>query len=191
MLRLSNLWRDLPPGPAGGVPHRVHVVVEIPKRSRNKVEYDPDAGIFRLDRVLHSPLYYPGDYGFVPQTMHDDGDPLDALVLVGEPSFAGCVIVARPVGVFRLVDCGEADDKLLCVPDTDPMYDGIHALADVPAHTLREIEHFFMVYKDLEQKKTESLGWGDLAAAHAEIERAQTLGLAALASPDHGDPASD
>ena len=171
----ANLWRDLPPRPLHS-PGLIHVVVETPKRSRNKVEYDLEAGFFRLDRVLYSSLHYPGEYGFVPQTMHDDGDPLDAIVLVREPTFTGCVIEARPVGVFHLIDGGQADDKILCVPDRDPLYAHVLELADVAPHTLKEIEHFFQVYKDLEEKHTESGGWGDRSVAEREIERAVELG---------------
>lgn len=176
----TNLWRDLPPRPPAS-PELIHVVVETPKRSRNKVEYDPEVGFFRLDRVLYSSIHYPGEYGFVPQTMHDDGDPLDAIVLVREPTFTGCVIEARPVGVFHLIDGGEADDKILCVPDRDPLYGHIHSLDGISPHTLKEIEHFFQVYKDLEEKHTESGGWGGVDVAEREIARAVALGREALA----------
>ena len=171
----ANLWRDLPPRPPAK-PGLIHVVVETPKRSRNKVEYDLVAACFRLDRVLYSSIHYPGEYGFVPQTLHDDGDPLDAIVLVREPTFAGCVIEARPVGVFHLIDGGQADDKILCVPARDPLYAHVTDLAGVAPHTLKEIEHFFQVYKDLEEKHTESGGWGGVEVAEREIDRAIEMG---------------
>jgi len=165
-----NLWRELPPGPAW--PKVVYVVVEIPKRSRNKYEYDEEGGFLKLDRVLFSSLYYPGDYGFIPQTLHEDGDPLDVLVMTNEPTFSGCVIEARPLGVFRLVDRGRPDDKILAVPATDPLFEGYRALADVPPHFLDEMEHFFSVYKDLEQATVESRGWKGIKKAYEAIERA-------------------
>ncbi len=152
-----NLWRELPPGL--DVPRVVYVVVEIPKRSRNKYEYDEDGGFIKLDRVLYSSLHYPGDYGFIPRTLHDDGDPLDVLVMTNEPTFSGCVIEARPLGIFHLIDKGKLDDKILAVPHTDPLFDNYHALDDVPPHFLDEVTHFFSVYKDLERAETESRGW--------------------------------
>ncbi len=168
-----NLWRELPPGP--DVPRVIYVVVEIPKKSRNKYEYDEEGGFIKLDRVLYSSLHYPGDYGFIPRTLHDDGDPLDVLVMTNEPTFSGCVIEARPLGIFHLIDKGQVDDKILAVPHTDPLFDHYRALEDIPPHFLQEVSHFFSVYKGLEGTKTESRGWEGIAKAHAEIERAITL----------------
>ncbi len=170
MAQVSNLWSDLPAGP--DAPRTVHVVVEIPKGSRNKYEYDEQLGVFKLNRVLYSALYYPGDYGFVPQTVYDDGDSMDALVMVGEPAFAGCVIVARPLGLFRLLDRGLRDDKVLAVPATDPLFSDYRHLNDVPRHFLAEVAHFFKVYKDLEGIGVEPLGWEPADAAYEQIERA-------------------
>ncbi len=167
---MANLWHELPPGP--NVPEVIYVVVEIPKRSRNKFEYDKHGGFIKLDRVLYSSLHYPGDYGFIPRTHYDDGDPLDVLVMTNEPTFPGCVIEARPVGIFRMRDRGLADDKILAVPATDPLFDGYADLNDVPPHFLHEVAHFFTVYKDLQHIRVEPLGWEDCAAALAEIERA-------------------
>jgi inorganic pyrophosphatase len=147
------------------------VVVEIPKGSRNKYEYDEHLGVFKLDRVLYSALHYPGDYGFVPRTLYEDGDPLDALVMVTEPGFPGCVIVARPIGLFRLLDRGEADDKVLAVPATDPLFAGYADLEDVPPHFLVEVAHFFQVYKNLEGIGVEALGWEPAEAARREVAR--------------------
>lgn len=167
---IANLWRELPPGP--DVPRVIYVVVEIPKRSRNKYEYDEEGGFIKLDRVLYSSLHYPGDYGFIPRTLHDDGDPLDVLVITNEPTFSGCVIEARPLGIFHLEDRGRLDDKILAVPNTDPLFNDYHSLDDVPKHFLDEVTHFFSVYKDLEQIKVRALGWEGLDRAYEEIERA-------------------
>ena len=164
-----NLWHELPPGPDW--PRIIYVVVEIPKKSRNKYEYDEEGGFVKLDRVLFSSLHYPGDYGFIPQTLHDDGDPLDVLVMTNEPTFSGCVIEARPLGIFHLVDRGKLDDKILAVPHTDPLFAGYHTLDDVPPHFLEEVTHFFNVYKDLERAEVIGRGWDGIEYAHAVIER--------------------
>ncbi len=175
-----NLWRELPPGP--DVPNVIYVVVEIPKRSRNKYEYDEGGGFIKLDRVLSSSLHYPGDYGFIPRTMHDDGDPLDAIVLTNEPTFSGCVIEARPLGVFHLIDRDQADDKILAVPNTDPLFNHYRTLDDVPPHFLKEVSHFFSVYKDLEQVKMQAKGWEGIERAREEIERGLDLYVKMLRS---------
>jgi inorganic pyrophosphatase len=146
-------------------PDEVNVVVEIPEGSRNKYEYDKELSIFRLDRALHSPVFYPGDYGFIPSTLGEDGDPLDVIILVAQPSFTGCLIVARPIGVLKMVDQGEGDDKILAVPVGEPSYYSVNEHTQIFAHTLREIAHFFETYKLLEDKATQSLGWQDAAAA--------------------------
>lgn len=169
-MSVMNLWRELPPGP--DVPRVVYVVVEIPKRSRNKYEYDKQGGFIKLDRVLYSPLHYPGDYGFIPRTLHSDGDPLDVLVMTNEPTFSGCVIEARPLGIFHLLDKDKLDDKILAVPHTDPLFDSYRSLEDLPPHFLDEMAHFFSVYKDLEQVEVKAQGWEGVEKAHAEIERA-------------------
>src|SRR5258705_10718090 len=140
-------------------PSLFHVVVEIPKGSSNKYEYDSDPNAFRLVRTLNSPMHYPGDYGFVPSTIAADGDPLDALVLVEGPTFTGCVIEARAVGILEMVDQGVEDLKLLCVSTKDPRQETVKNYSDVHPHRLREIEHFFGIYKELEGKETETRGW--------------------------------
>lgn len=162
-------WHDLPPGPTP--PEHVTAVVEIPTGSRNKYELDKVTGLFRLDRVLYSAVTYPGEYGLIPRTLHDDGDPLDVLVAVLEPTFTGCQIDARPIGVLRMLDRGEPDEKILAVPWYDPRYDEYHDLADFPQHTLKEIEHFFLIYKDLEGKRVEIQGWEPAARASEVIQR--------------------
>jgi inorganic pyrophosphatase len=165
-----NLWRELPSGPDW--PHVIYVVVEIPRGSRNKYEYDCDAGFLKLDRVLFSSLHYPGDYGFIPRTLKDNGDPLAVLVMTNEATFPGCVIEARPLGVFRLIDKGEYDPKILAVPHTDPLFSEYHDLDDVPRHFLEEAGHFFTVYKDLEMAEVEAKGWHDQKDAYGEIGQA-------------------
>ena len=136
------------------------MIVEIPKNSGNKYEYDGKLGVFRLDRALYSPMHYPGDYGFIPGTLADDGDPLDVLVLVEEPSFPGCLIEVRPVAILNMVDNDSADQKIVAVPNRNPRYDEVHTMDQIFPHVRREIEHFFAIYKELEGKKTQMQGWG-------------------------------
>jgi inorganic pyrophosphatase len=167
---MMNLWHELSPGPDW--PHVIYVVVEIPKKSRNKYEYDEQRGFVKLDRVLFSSLHYPGDYGMIPQTLGADGDPLDVLVMVNEPTFSGCVIEARPLGIFHLIDKGQTDDKILAVPEYDPLFNEYRALENVPPHFLEEMAHFFNVYKDLESAEVVGTGWDGLEVAHSEIENA-------------------
>lgn len=150
----------------------VDVIIEIPKGSRNKYEFDKERKIFKLDRMLFSSMHYPSDYGFIPETLAEDGDPLDALVLIGEPTFPGCLIEARPIGLFKMRDEKGVDHKILCVPVNDPQWNHIHSLRDVPPHLLVEIEHFFDVYKELEKKKTAVEGWEDVDLAVKIIEEA-------------------
>ncbi len=149
---------DIDPGPDS--PELVRAIIEIPKNSSNKYEYDGDLGIFRLDRALYSPMHYPGDYGFVPGTLADDGDPLDILVLVDEPSFTGCLMETRPVGVLYMVDGKENDQKILAVPNRNPRYDSIHTIDQVYPHIRRELEYFFTIYKELQSAKAKMDGWG-------------------------------
>jgi inorganic pyrophosphatase len=151
----------------------IDVMVEIPKGSRNKYEYDVERKVLKFDRMLFSAMHYPSDYGFVLDTLAQDGDPLDALVLVWEPTFPGCIIPTRPVGLFKMWDEKGPDEKILCVPVADPFWNYIHQLSDVPQHLLKEIEHFFAVYKDLEEKKTGTEGWQGLDAALRIIEESQ------------------
>ncbi len=150
-------------------PMTISVMVEIPKGSRNKYEYDKEKKVIKFDRMLFSAVHYPSDYGFIPETLAEDGDPLDALVLVWEPTFPGCVIEARPIGLFKMRDEKGPDAKILCVPLADPFWNYLERLVDVPPHLLKEIEHFFAVYKDLEEKKVGVEGWQDRNAAVREI----------------------
>lgn len=150
----------------------IEVVVEIPKGTRNKYEADP-AGVIWLDRLLFTSTRYPEDYGYLPNTLAEDGDPLDAMVLLEEPTFPGCHIRARPVGVFKMRDEEGPDNKLLCVPDSDPRWSPVKELEDVPPYELREIAHFFDIYKDLEPgKQTEALGWDGRTAAETIVDAA-------------------
>ena len=151
----------------------VEVFVEIPKGSRNKYEYDEEKGILRFDRMLFSSVHYPADYGFIVDTLAEDGDALDALVLVSEPTFPGCHIECIPVAVFKMVDEKGPDDKVLCVPCGDPGWTHIRSIDDVPGQLLREIENFFKIYKELEEKQTHTQGWLDRDHALECIDRAR------------------
>lgn len=151
----------------------IDVMIEIPKGSRNKYEYDSEKKLIRFDRMLFSPVHYPADYGFIPGTLALDGDPLDALVLVWESTFPGCVIEAFPIGLFMMRDEKGEDEKILCIPKNDPLWNHIHSLDDVPPHLLKEIEHFFAIYKDLEHKEVTIEGWRDKAAALQVIRSTQ------------------
>ena len=147
------------------------VIVEIPQGSRNKYEMDHELGRIRLDRLLFTSTKYPADYGYVDGTMGRDGDPLDALVLVGEPTFPGCAVRCRAIGVFCMSDEKGPDEKVLCVPAHDPRYSTIQDIDDVPRFDRLEITHFFEVYKDLEPgKSVEGSHWGGRDEAYAEIE---------------------
>ena len=148
------------------------VTIEIPKGQRNKYEVDHVTGRVRLDRYLYTPMAYPTDYGFIDDTLGEDGDPLDALVLLPQPVFPGCIVEARPVGMFRMTDEQGGDDKVLCVPAGDPRWDHINDIGDVPGHELDEIKHFFVHYKDLEPGKfVEAADWVGRAEAEAEVKR--------------------
>ena len=161
------MFSKIPPGK--NPPADVNVIVEIPKGSTNKYEWDHDTGLIRLDRPLYSPMHYPGDYGFFPGTLAADGDPLDIMVLMREPSFPGCLISARPLVVLVMVDEKGRDEKILAVPVTDPTYETYHKLSDVAPHFLRSMDHFFQIYKELEGKEVKSMGWQDRWAAEKII----------------------
>lgn len=151
-------------------PATVTALIEIPAGSRNKYEYDPATGRFRLDRVLYHSVVYPTDYGHIPETLAEDGDELDILVVVQEPTFPGCLIEAAPVGGLDMSDEKGSDFKVLAVPFSDPRFDHVRQLADLGSHFLREIEAFFTTYKLLEPKNTSVLGWHDVAEAWQVIE---------------------
>ena len=166
----TDLWHDIPSGERA--PEVVYAVVEIPRGHRNKYEYSKTLGVIHLSRVLYSPMHYPGDYGFIPQTCGDDNDPLDILVMTTEPTFPGCVIEARPIGVLHMLDNKEGDDKILAVPAADPLFGEYHSIADIPKHFLAEVGHFFATYKQLEGIHVQALDWEDAAVAHTVIRQA-------------------
>lgn len=150
------------------------VLVEIPRGSQNKYEYDFARKAIRLDRVLYSSVHYPADYGFIEDTLAEDGDHLDALVLADQPTFPGCYVRARPVAVLKMEDYNGLDYKILCACADDPRQDHVRDLDSVPKHLLTEIEHFFDIYKDLEPGKETTLrGWGPLADALEVVRTAQ------------------
>ncbi|MEB3339737.1 inorganic diphosphatase [Okeania sp.] len=162
---------DLSLIPAQPKPGLLSVLIEIPGGSKNKYEFDKDLQAFALDRVLYSSVQYPYDYGFVPNTLADDGDPLDGMVIMDEPTFPGCVIVARPIGMLEMIDGGDRDEKILCVPDKDPRYTEVKSLKDVAPHRLEEIAEFFRTYKNLQKKVTEILGWKDVDHVMPLVEK--------------------
>ena len=158
----------IPAEPEAGL---LNVLIEIPGGSKNKYEFDKKMGAFALDRVLFASVQYPFDYGFVPNTLADDGDPLDGMVIMDEPTFPGCLIAARPLGFLEMIDGGDRDEKVLCVPAEDPRYTGVTSLSDIAQHRLDEIAEFFATYKRLEKKVTEILGWQGLEPTQALIAK--------------------
>jgi inorganic pyrophosphatase len=156
-----------------GAPDEVNAVIEISRGQTNKYEYDKQLHVFRLDRNLYSPVHYPGDYGFIPSTLSDDGDPLDVLVLVDAPSFAGCVMTVRPVGFLEMIDQDQRDEKVLAVGTNNPIFKDVHDYQELYPHLLREIEHFFTIYKELEAKTTRIAGWHDAKGAREIISDCQ------------------
>jgi inorganic pyrophosphatase len=154
-------------------PDEVNTVIEIPRGQTNKYEYDKELHIFRLDRNLYSPVHYPGDYGFIPSTLSDDGDPLDVLVLVDAPSFTGCVMTVRPIGFLAMVDQEQGDEKVLAVGTNNPIYKNVRDYGELYPHLLRGIEHFFAIYKELEAKTTRIVGWQDAGRARELIRECE------------------
>ena len=155
-------------------PEVFNTVIEIPKGSTNKYEVDQDSGLLKLDRVLYSPLFYPFDYGFIPQTKYLDGDPIDVLVMLMHPTFPGCIVEARALGILEMRDEKGPDEKILCIATKDPRYNNRHSLKDLNPHTLKEIIHFFEVYKALEDKEVDVVGWKDAPEAKRIIEQYRT-----------------
>lgn len=148
---------DVPIGE--NAPEEFNVIIEIPRFSSNKYEFDPELGVMRLDRVLFSPLHYPWDYGFIPQTKYLDGDPIDVLLLITHPTYPGVVVEAKPFGVLEMTDGGKPDEKILCVASKDPRFGQRKSMDELNPHTVEEITHFFEVYKQLEKKEVEIHGW--------------------------------
>src|SRR3989344_9519708 len=159
-------------------PEIFNAVVEIPKDSQNKYEIDKQTGMVSLDRVLYSPMHYPADYGFIPETKAEDGDPADVMILGNDSLFPGCVVRVRPIGLLNMIDAGEQDDKIIGVQANNPRFDSIKDIPDVEkshAHHLKEIAHFFQTYKELQGKKVEIIGWRNAEAAKKEIEKARKM----------------
>ena len=159
--------RALTPSPSPGL---VNLIVEIPAGSRNKYEYFAEAGVMALDRVLHSSVRYPFDYGFIPNTLAEDGSPLDAMVIMAEPTFAGCLIQARPIGVLDMHDMGHYDGKILCVPVADPRQQGINSILQIAPSQLEDVAEFFRTYKNMEGRVTDIGGWRDVEAVQPLLE---------------------
>lgn len=170
-----NLLHDID----SGTKEEMQVIIEIPKESHNKYEIDKKTGLIKLDRANYSSAAYPFDYGFVPQTLWDDGDALDVIVMTTYPLNVGVLVAARPVGILRMIDSGEADDKVIAVPVDDKRWDDVQDIADLNKHTLKEITHFFETYKSLKGKPVvvELNGYEGKAAAEAAFERARQLYL--------------
>jgi len=146
-----NLWHDIDLGEK--VPHEFEVIIECPKGTKNKYEIDKKTGLIRLDRAMKTSQDYPCDYGYAPQTLWEDNDPLDVVVLTSNPLFPGCLVSVRPVAVFHMIDCGESDYKVIAVPVHDKRWDEVRDLEDVNKHTIKELKHFFETYKTIEEDK--------------------------------------
>ena len=166
-----NLLHDI----KAGTKEEMNVIVEINKGSKNKYEIDKETGIIALDRVMHSAQDYPFDYGFVPQTLWDDGDALDVVLLTTYPLFPGVLVRARPVGIMHMIDGGEADEKVIAVPTDDPRFAEVQDIKDVNPHTLKEIQHFFSTYKQIQKKAVEVGDFEGKDAAQSAFERASKL----------------
>lgn len=166
---MVNYWRDFESGP--DAPEEIYIVTEIQRNTRNKYEYDAKMGVFKLNRVLYT--YYPADYGFIPRTLDDDGDPLDAVLLINEPTFTGCMTVARPVANIKMIDEKAQDDKIVAVSTTDPFFKHIKSLEDLPRSVIDELTYFYNNYKRAEGKITEVLKWEDADEAKNLILWAQ------------------
>ncbi len=174
VMESSNLLHSLPIGP--NPPKEVFCVVEIPTGCTNKYEYDREHGVFKLDRVLYEAVFYPTEYGFIPQTWDDDNDPLDIMVPVTFPTFSGCVITARPVGVLKVIDTGEEDSKIIAVPKDEPRLANIKDLSDFDPHFKKEVENFWENYAELQpNKKIKIVGWGKAKAAFEIIEKTSKI----------------
>jgi inorganic pyrophosphatase len=148
-------------------------IIECPKGTRNKIEFDEKVGRFRFSRMLYSSVQYPGEYGYFPNTLASDGDPLDVIVLSHEPTFSGCIIEVRPVGILKLTDGKDKDNKVLAVPVRDAHWNHIHKLSQVPVHILNEVRNFFEIYKVLEKKKVKVHKWDGHKETIKSIKRAQ------------------
>lgn len=163
----TNLWHDVSLGK--NAPQEINVIVEIPKGSKNKYEIDKETGLIALDRAMHTAQDYPFDYGFTPQTLWEDGDALDVVLLTTYPLSSGILVNARPVAIMHMTDSGEGDDKVIAVPVNDPRWDEVQDLKDINKHTLKEMEHFFTTYKKIQNKVVEVSGFEGKDAAQAAV----------------------
>ncbi len=168
-----NFWHDLSAGEKA--PETINVIIENPRGSKNKYEIDKKAGIIRLDRAMKTAQDFPFDYGLVPQTLWDDNDPLDVIVLSTYPLFPGILLEARPVGIMRMIDCGEGDDKIIAVPKSDPRWDNTMDIKDINPHMLKEFKHFFETYKSIEGKKVVIKGFQGKKMALKAIEKGMRI----------------
>ncbi|MEK6898265.1 MAG: inorganic diphosphatase [Nanoarchaeota archaeon] len=168
-----NSWRDIEPGKDS--PKIVNAIIEIPKDSKIKFELDKKTGLMKLDRFLFSAMHYPGDYGFIPQTLWDDGDPLDIIVITGHPLYPGMLAETRVIGIVHMIDQGESDDKIVAVYEKDPRYKKVQSIKDLPEHFLQELKHFFETYKELEQKEVKVSDIKGSEDAYKAIKRAVEL----------------
>lgn len=168
-----NLWQDVPLGK--NVPESFNTIIEIPRGSNNKYEVDKETGLIKLDRVLYTAQFYPFDYGFAPQTYWHDNDPLDVMVITTNPLVPGLLLEVRPIGVMRMIDAGDPDDKIIAVPMEDPRFNNIKDLGDIEEHTQKEMKHFFETLKMLQNKVVEVTGFEDAAKAKAIIQEGVQL----------------
>jgi len=166
-----NLWHDVKPGTRD----EMNVIVEINRGSKNKYEIDKETGLIALDRAMHTAQDYPFDYGFVPQTLWDDDDALDVLILTTYPIAPGILVRVRPVAIMKMIDGGESDDKVIAVPTDDPRFEDVKDLGDVNKHTLKEIEHFFATYKKIQNKEVETKGFKGAKEARNAFDRSLKL----------------
>ncbi len=164
-----NLWHEISAGE--DIPNVINMIVEIPNGSKNKYEIDKETGMIKLDRAMKSAQDYPFDYGFVPQTLWEDGDALDVVLLATYPLHPGILVEARPVAVMHMIDGGEGDDKIIAVPKSDPRWEDVQDLADVNKHTIKEIKHFFETYKTIDGKKVEITGVEGREAAYVAVKK--------------------
>ncbi|MFA5942355.1 MAG: inorganic diphosphatase [Candidatus Paceibacterota bacterium] len=166
-----NLLHDV----NAGTKECMNVIVEINKGSKNKYEIDKETGLIALDRVAHTSQDFPFDYGFVPQTLWDDGDALDVIMLTTYPLLSGILVRVRPVALMKMIDSGDCDDKVIAVPCDDPRWKGVQDLKDINPHTLKEIEHFYSTYKKLQDKEVSVTGFEEKSAAEAAFEKGRTM----------------
>ncbi len=164
-----HLWHDIALGEKA--PELLTAIIEIPRGSQNKYEINKETGLISLDRVLFGANFYPFDYGFAPQTLWEDGDALDICVLTTNPLFSGCQVEVRPIGVLHMMDSGESDDKVICVPTADPRFAHIKDIADIGEHRVKEMQHFFETYKLLQKKEVKITGIEGAKAAKETIKK--------------------